>query len=165
MLKEALAGLPTRPAVYLSVTVLVLGLAYHFATTYRSCREHAALREALSAAIASSAARGSVLRLGQLTDFSWDRAEILVNYKPGGPSTDCPLQWDWSRKDREKLIAGDLLTVIVFLLDSKLVGYLETRGDRVRFVDVKNPYSPETAVFRAARSRNNPQQYVVTPAL
>lgn len=163
MLRQALAGLPTRPAIYLSATVLVLGLAYHFATTYQSCHGHAALRAALSAAIASSAARDTPLRLEQITGFSWDKAEILVNYKPAGVSTDCPFGWDWSRAARESLIAKDLLTVIVFLRAGKLVNYLEIRGDRAHFDDVENPYTPGTAVFRAVRSANNPEQYLVTP--
>ena len=163
MLRQALAGLPTRPAVYLSALVLILGLAYHFATTYQSCRGHAALREALSSAVASSAARETALRLEQVTDFAWDRAEILVNYKPAGSSTDCPFQWDWSREAREKLIAEDLLTVIVFIRDGKLVNYVEMRSDRLRFEGIKNPFTPATAVFRAVRSRNNPEQYLVTP--
>ena len=164
MLREALAGLPTRPAVYLSVIAVVLGLGYHFVTTYQSCRGHAALREALSVAVTSSAARAIPLRLAQITDFPWDRAEILVNYKPGGASTDCPFQWDWSRTAREEIIAKDLLTVIVFVRDGKLVNYLEIRSDQVRFADIENPYSPETAVFRAARSQVSPEQYLLIPA-
>ena len=163
MLRQALAGLPTRPAVYLSAAVLLLGLAYHFATTYQSCHNHAALRAALSAAVASSAAQKTPLRLAQITGFRWDKAEILINYKPAGASTDCPFEWDWSRETRERLISRDLLTVIVFLRDGKLVNYVETRSDRVRFDDIEDSYTPAMAVFRAARSRSDPEQYLVTP--
>lgn len=165
MLKDALAGLPTRPILYLSLTVLVLGLAYHFTTTYQSCRSHADLREALRVAIAASADGTAPVRLSAITDFAWGRADILVNYKPSGSIADCPFQWDWSRETREKLIAGDLLTVIVFLRDGKLVRYLEYRRDRADFVDVKNPYTPETAVFRVTSPPANPGEFILSPAL
>ena len=163
MLKDALAGLPTRPVLYLSLTVLVLALGYHFATTYRSCRSQAEIREALRAAIEASADGAAPVRLSTITDFAWDRADILVNYKPSGSSTDCPFQWDWSRETRDKLIAGDLLTVIVFLRDGKLVNYLDYRRDWADFVDVSNPYTPETAVFQVSPSPTNPYAFILAP--
>ena len=163
MLKDALAGLPTRPILYLSLTVLVLGLAYHFTTTYQRCRNHADLREALRVAIEASAKGAAPVQLSAITDFAWDRADILVNYKPSGSIADCPFQWDWSRETRAKLIAGDLLTVILFVQGGKLVNYLEYRRDRADFVDVKNPYTPETAVFRATSSPNDPDRFTLSP--
>jgi hypothetical protein len=163
MLKDALAGLPTRPVLYLSLTVLVLALGYHFATTYQSCRSHADLRQALGAAIEVSADGTAPVQLSAITDFAWDRADILVNYKPSGSIADCPFQWDWSRDTRAKLIAGDLLTVILFVQGGKLVNYLEYRRDRADFVDVKNPYTPETAVFRATSSPNDPDRFTLSP--
>ena len=165
MLRDALAGLPTRPVVYLSLAVLVLGLGYHFLTTYQSCSSHAQLRESLRAAIKASAGGTGRVELARIAEFPWDRADILVNYKPSGASTDCPFQWDWSREKRDRLIAGDLLTVIVFLRDGKMVNYLEYRGDRADFVDVKNPYSPQTAIFSVEPSLHNPNGYRLTPVL
>ena len=164
MLKDALAGLPTRPVVYLSLTVLVLGLGYHFSTTYQSCTSHAEPREALRAAIKASAEGNVPVQLSRVTDFAWDSAEILVNYKPDGATTDCPFQWDWSRQTREQLIAADLLTVIVFVRDGKLADYLEYRRDWAEFVNVKNPYTPETAVFKVVPSPTNPNGYILSPA-
>jgi hypothetical protein len=164
MLKEALAGLPTRPVLYLSVVVLVLGLGYHFLTTYQSCRGHAELREAFHAAIETAAGSAAPLQLSRITDFAWDRSEVFVNYKPDGVTTDCPFQWDWSRDTREALIADDLLTVIVFLRNGKLVNYLEFRGDWAEFTDVDNPYTPHTAVFRAAPAPGIPTRYILTRA-
>jgi hypothetical protein len=166
MLKEALAGLPTRPVLYLSSIVLVLGLGYHFTTTYQSCRSHAELRESLHAAIKASA-DGTVpgpVRLSRITDFPWDRADVLVNYKPGGSTTNCPFQWDWPRETREDLIARDLLTVIVFLQGGKLVNYLEYRRDWADFVDVENPYTAETAVFDVSPSPNDPYAFILSPS-
>ena len=163
MLKDALAGLPTRPVLYLSLTVLVLGLGYHFLTTYQDCSSHANLRESLRAAIRTSADGTVPVQLAQITDFPWDRADILVNYKPGGATSNCPFQWDWSRDTRDKLIAGNLLTVIVFLRDGKLVNYLEYRRDWAEFVHVKNPYSPEEAAFRVTPSPTNPEGFILTP--
>jgi hypothetical protein len=163
MLKDALAGLPTRPVLYISTIVLVLGLGYHFLSSYRDCRGHAELREALRTAIQASADAETPLRLSAITDFPWDRAEILVNYKPGGSSTDCPFQWDWSRDMREELIDADLLTVVVFLRDGRLVDYLEYRRDWADFADVKNPYTPGTAVFRVTPSPTMPGAYFLEP--
>jgi len=163
MLKDALAGLPTRPVLYLSLTVLVLGLGYHFLTTYQSCNSHAELRGSLRAAIQSSADSAVPVQLARITEFPWDRADILVNYKPGGATSNCPFQWDWSRDTRDKLIAGNLLTVIVFLRDGKLVNYLEYRRDWAEFVHVKNPYSPEEAAFRVTPSPTNPEGFILTP--
>lgn len=165
MLKDALAGLPTRPVLYLSAVVLVLVLGYHFLSTYVSCNSHAELRRGLRAAIEVGAEGKLPVALSQITDFAWDRAEVLVNYKPGGASTDCPFQWDWSRDAREALIADDLLTVIVFVHEGKLVNYLEYRRDWADFVAVKNPYTPDTAVFRVEPSANKAGAYVLTPAL
>ena len=165
MLKDALAGLPTRPVVYLALAVLVLGLGYYFLTTYQSCSSHAQLRESLRAAIKASAGGTGPVELARITEFPWDRADILVNYKPSGATTDCPFQWDWSRETRDRLIAGDLLTVIVFLRDDKMVNYLEYRGDRTDFVHVENPYSPQTAIFSVEPSPHNPNGYRLTPAL
>ena len=165
MLKDALAGLPTRPVLYLSLTVLVLGLGYHFLTTYQDCSSHANLRESLRAAIRTSADGTVPVQLAQITDFPWDRADILVNYKPGGATIDCPFHWDWSRDTRDKLIAENLLTVIVFLRDGRLVNYLEYRSDLADFVAVKNPYSPDKAAFRVAPSPINPKGFILTPVM
>lgn len=165
MLKDALAGMPTRPVLYLSLTVLVAVLGYHFFTTYQSCRSHGESREALEAAIDASSGADSPLRLSQVTDFAWDRADILVNYKPEGSTTDCPFGWDWSREQRENLVAQDLLTVIVFLRDGKLVNYLEYARDHADFADVENPYTPETAVFRVSPSPSDPGRFILSPAL
>lgn len=163
-LKEALAGLSTRPALYLASIVLLAGFGYHLITTYQSCRGHAELRDRLHAAIAASADGSSPgpVRLSRITDFPWDRAEILVDYKPGGSTTDCPFQWDWSREKRANLIARDLLTVIVFLEDGRMVDYLEFRRDRADFIGVKNPYTPDTAVFDVAPSSEVPGAFVLS---
>ena len=162
-LKNALAGLPTRPALYLAVPVLALGIGYHLYSTHASCRTHAELREALGTAIAVSAGGGTPVRLAQIANFPWDRAEVLVNYKPEGTTTDCPFGWDWTREHRERLIAADRLTVIVFLEDGKLKDYLEYSRDRADFVGISNPYTRQTAVFRASPSPDDPYRFILSP--
>lgn len=164
MFREALAGLPTRPVLYLSAVVLALGLGYQLVTTYGTCNRHADMRGRLQQLIAAGAAGGDPVRLTQVTDFDWDRAEILVNYKPGGRVADCPFGWDWSREEREALVAGDLLTVIVFLRDGRLVDYLEYRRDRAEFSDVSNPYTPDTAVFLVSPSPNGSEALILSSA-
>lgn len=164
-MKDALAGMPTRPVMYLSLGVLLLGLGYHFLTTYQGCRSHAELRESLRAAIHKGAAGDGPVQLSRVTDFPWDRADIFVNYKPEGSTTDCPFGWDWSRDEREKLITAGLLTVIVFLKDDRLVNYLEYQRDQADFADVENPYTPETAVFEVTPSPTDPNRLILSPAL
>jgi len=165
MLKGALAGMPTRPVLYIALPVLLLGLGYHLFTTYQSCRTHAELRESLHAAIKASADGGDPgpVRFADITDFVWERADILVNYKPSGASTDCPFDWDWSQEKRDELIARDLLTVIVFIADNKLINYLEYSRDRADFVGVKNPYTPETAIFSVSPSPDGSYKYILSP--
>lgn len=164
MFREALAGLPTRPVLYLSAVVLTLGLGYQLVTTYDTCSRHADMREGFSRLIAESAAGGDPVRLARVTDIDWDTAEILVNYKPGGRVADCPFGWDWSREQREELVAADLLTVIVFLREGRLVDYLEYRSDRAEFSGVDNPYTPETAVFVVSPSPKGSETLILTPA-
>jgi hypothetical protein len=150
LLRESLAGLPTRPVLILSISVIVLGLGYHLYSTYRSCTTHAKLREALGAAIeerVEGVGRG-VLRLSEITDFDWDSAQIIVNYKPEGAVADCPFKWDWTRQTREAYIDNDLLSVIVFLREGKMVNYIEYPRNEAEFVNVEDSYSPATAVFR-----------------
>lgn len=165
MIRDALAGLPTRPVLYLSLTVLVLGFGYHYLTTYQRCNSQAALRESLHVAIRASADGALPVELARVTTFPWDSAEVLVNYKPDGATTDCPFQWDWSQDTRDELIAGDLLTVIVFVRDGRMVNYLEYRSDQAEFVDVKNPYSPQTAIFQVTPSPRNSNGYRLAPVL
>ena len=163
-LRNAFAGVSTRPVLYLALAVLILGVGYHLFTTYKSCREHSALREDLRAAIVGGSEDARPVRLSGVTGFSWDRADILVNYKPEGATTDCPFGWDWSRAQREALIAADRLTVIVFLRDGQLVNYLEYPRDQADFVGVKNPYTPETAVFDVRPSPDDPHRFILTPS-
>lgn len=162
--QDSLAGLSTRPVLYFALPILVLGIGYHFFSTYQSCSAHAEIRAALGAAIAASAAANTPVELSRVTDFPWDRADILVNYKPQGSTDDCPFGWDWSREKRGKLIAADLLTVVVFLKDGRLVNYLEYPRDQADFVDVANPYTPETAVFKVAPSPDDPSRFILSPA-
>ncbi len=164
-LKESLAGLPTRPVLYLASAVIAIGLGYHFITTYQSCRGHAELRERLEAAVAASADGTSPgpVRLSRIIDVEWDRAEILVDYKPAGSTADCPFGWDWSQKTREALIAADRLIVIVFLRGGRLVNYLELRSDRVSFVGISNPYTPETALFTVSPGAGHAGVFTLSP--
>ena len=164
MLKKALVGFPTRPVLYLSIPVLIAGLVFHFYGTYQSCRSQADLRESFRAAIDAGADGTAAVQLSRISDFDWDRADILVNYKPDGATTDCPFDWDWSRELREKLIAADRLNVIVFLKDGKLVDYLEYPRDWAEFVDVENPYSRTSAIFRVERSPGRPYEHILSQA-
>jgi len=56
-----------------------------------------------------------------------------------------------------------LLTVIVFLEGDRLVNYLEYRRDWADFAGLKNPYTPETAVFTVSSSPNDPYRFILSP--
>jgi hypothetical protein len=163
-IQDSLSGLSTRPILIFALPILILGAGWHFFTTYQDCSEHAELRARLGAAIAASAESGTLVEIARITDFPWERADILVNYKPEGATDDCPFGWDWSRAEREKLIAADLLTVIVFLNGGRLVNYLEYPRDQADFARVQNPYTPGTARFEATPSPDGASRFVLSPA-
>ena len=163
-IQDSLAGLSTRPVLVFALPILILGAGWHFFSTYQSCNAHAEMRTRLGAAIAASAESGTPVEFARIIDFPWERADILVNYKPEGATDNCPFDWDWSREHREKLIAADLLTVIVFLNGGRLVNYLEYPRDEADFAGVRNPYTPETARFEAKPSPDGPSRFVLSPA-
>lgn len=95
------ASLPNpKLTVVIAPTLIILGLAYLFGSTYQLCSFHRELREQLRAGIESAASRSSPMRLAEIADFQWDSATILVNYKPDARTTDCPFGWDWSEAER-----------------------------------------------------------------
>ena len=159
------AGLPTRPVYYLALVLFVLAASYYYGTAYRDCTAHATLRDRVGAVIERSggANTSNSFRLSAITDFAWDRADILVNFKPDGTTADCPFGWDWSREKRDALVADDLLTVVVFSQSGNIVNYLEYRRDWADFLDVANPYTPSTAVFKVRRSPTDPPTFILTP--
>jgi hypothetical protein len=163
-IQDSFAGLSTRPVLIFALPILILGAGWHFFATYQSCNGHAELRARLGSAIAASAESGTLVEIARITDFPWERADILVNYKPEGATDNCPFGWDWSRAEREKLIAEDLLTVIVFLNGGRLVDYLEYPRDHADFAGVANPYTPQTAIFSVTSSQTNPPRYILTHA-
>ena len=147
MIRRALSSLPAKPVLWIAPLVIVLGLAFHYGDTYRICSAHAGLRADLMAAIESRAGGSGSLRLADIVTFPWDRADITVGYRPDGRTADCPFGWDWSEKERFALSERGLLTLIVFSRGGQLVDYIEVAADRADFQNLKNPYTPDTAVF------------------
>jgi hypothetical protein len=159
------AGLPTKPIFYLALAIFAGILSYHYGSTYQRCTSQAELRAKLRAAIQAQdqLAMPKRVHLSRITDFEWDRADVLVNYKPDGATANCPFGWDWSRAERAALVAEDLLTVIVFSSGGKIRHYIEYRRDWADFVQIQNPYTPKTAVFQVRRSPTNEFDVVLTP--
>jgi len=157
-IRRALNSLPSRPALYLSIATIAGVLIYIYGRDYIRCTAHADARAGLEAAIAAAAAPGGSgrLALADIAAFDWDRVDIQVAYRPDAEIPGCPLGWDWSAEDRDALVAGGLLTVIVFSRDGTVVDYIEHRADRGQFRDIANPYAPDDAVFVVDSGRGVP---------
>ena len=167
MLKRLFAGLPTKPIYYLALAVFPLAVLYHYGTIYSDCTGHAGLRAAFLSALRAPAESGAPARLhlAGLTDFDWDAATIVVNYQPTGGTTDCPFGWDWSEEQRDDLIRSELLTIIVFKNRGEIVNYLEYNRYRAEFIEVDNPYTPETAVFEIRQTPTDRSEILLVPAV
>ena len=162
-IRRALNVVPTRPVLVLAPLVVVLALTYWFGSDYGRCTGHAKFRERFTEAVRAAAAGGRRLVLADLTAFSWDRALIQPGFKPGGLGPDCAFGWDWSRGEREALAAAGRLTVIAFVRGGRVVEYVELRGDRIRFRDLANPYTPATAIFRVHAATDEAGGFVLDP--
>jgi hypothetical protein len=164
MRRKFFANLPNpRPILVIAPVLIVLALAYHFGTSYRSCSYQRDFRERLRAGIETAAPPPGVMRLADFADFQWDAATILVNYKPDNRTTDCPFGWDWSEAERARLVAEDLLTLIVFSRDGRIVGHVEYRADWAGFPDSRAPYDRESASFEVRRTGGPGTRPVLRP--
>jgi hypothetical protein len=150
-IRRALGTLPARPAVYVSIAIVVAVLTYQYGSRYLACTGQASLRDRLHAAVVGAADDGRPLVLANVMDFDWDRVEIQTEYDPGIEVPGCPLGWGWSTEERERLIADGLLTLLVFSRAGALAEYVEYRSDWGTFQELSNPYDPESAVFSAIR--------------
>lgn len=163
---RALGSISPRPVLVVAPALIVLGISYHFGSQYRTCTGHAGLRQSLTDALQAASvdpARARV-HLADIAKFDWDEARIQVNFKPDLRTPDCPFGWDWSRAEREALVEQDLLTVIAFARDGRIVDYLEYRRDWADFKDISNPYTQETAVFTAELEDSSLERLTVRPA-
>ncbi len=165
MRRKFFANLPNpRPILVIAPVLIVLALAYHFGTSYRSCSYQRDFRERLRAGIETAAPPPAVMRLADIADFQWDAATVLVNYKPDNRTTDCLFGWDWSEAERARLVAEDLLTLIVFSRDGRVVGHVEYRADWAGFPESRAPYDRASAAFEVRRPRGPGTRPVLRPA-
>ena len=166
MRRKFFANLPNpRPILVIAPVLIVLALAYHFGTSYRSCSYQRDFRERLRAGIETAAAkRPAVVRLADIADYQWDTATILINYKPDSRTTDCPFGWDWTEAERASLVGDDLLTLIVFSRGGRVVGHVEYRADWAEFPDTSKPYDRNTAIFEVRRPAGPGTRPVLRPA-
>ncbi len=150
-IKQALSGLPARPALVAAPIIALLALALYYWDIHGKCTGLRAQREALESHLARlpPAAR---FRLADFTGFAWNQVRIVARVESTSRELDCPLDWNWPRGERDELMQSGRLTAVIFGRDRALVDYFELRNDRIEFRGVDSILRPETAVFRVART-------------
>lgn len=151
MIKNALSVMPTRPIVYVVPVIVVLVLAFYYGDMYARCTDNQQFRASLNELLTATVASGQ-FRLADATDFGWDRVRVVTNFKPEASGGECPLDWNWPRGERDKLIAAGLLTVLIFVHKGAIVNYLELRHDEVAFQGADASLSPQAAVFGISKN-------------
>ncbi len=154
MIKSALAVLPTRPVLYIVPIIVVLAMSFYYWNLYTECTNNKQFRNTLNEFLYSED-RPTEFRLADFTGLAWDKVRIVTNFNPERRNIECPFGWNWSRGERESLIASNLLTVMVFAYDGLIVEYLELRSDRVAFENVNSSLSPDEAKFNIVRNQSD----------
>jgi len=149
MIHRALNSIPARPVLYIAPLIIVLVLAFYYFSLRSECVERASQRQAFAQYVNAAAESGSALRLSDITDFPWQQVKGFVEFKPRYQTRSCPFGWDWSREQRQELIASGLLSVLIFFNKGTVSNYIEFRGDRILMEDFDKALPPDSAVFRA----------------
>jgi len=151
--------MPAKPGVTIALVLVVGVLSVFYYTTYSACTHNAQQRARFVAGIES--ASGSTVRLADVMGFAWDKIRIAQGFKPAGKVTSCPLGWDWSADERQRLISAGLLTVIAFFKDGQPVEVIDVSGEDVRFEDLKDEYSGDEAVFAVGPQESGTPRFVL----
>ncbi len=155
MLRQALAVLPTRPAVILAPCIALLVLGLYYIDRHQNCLAQADFRRHFMHAMnEASEISGGDVNLMTVTSFSWDTLQILTGYKPNlNYIQNCPFNWDWSKEKLQHLVDNQRLTMLVFTAKGIVSRYLELDGALIDFEQVKNRYSNSEAKFKVVKDR------------
>ena len=146
-IRDALSVLPAKPAVIIAPLLVVLVLTLYYRDQYNKCFDIKQSRLALNQQL-RQANSGDLFRLGEFTDFAWNKVRIVARVEPDTISQNCPLDWNWAGGERDSLLAAGLLTAVIFGSEGRIVGYLELRADEVEFRGAEGNLTPDSAVFR-----------------
>ncbi len=155
MIRNALNSLRAKPGFYGAVILAVGVLIWYYAFQYRDCTRHRELRERLYDTVDAMERDDRAFNLAEVVVSTWDRVHIRTVSRLEAKVADCPFGWDWSRAEREALVADGHLALLLFIDDGEFVDYLEFRNDRVDFRDVAGIWTPDMAVFRAVRESSS----------
>lgn len=145
MYQNLFRGVPTKPVLVIAPLVIALALFLYYRTEYTQCTDHAALREQLYIHLKENI--DQTISLAETTPFKWDKAVVLLGYKPDKKVRGCPFGWDWSKKHRDTLVEQGLLNIILYTLNKKRVNYVEFSREQIDFENTDTPLTPETSIF------------------
>ncbi len=148
MYRHLFEGVPTKPVLVLAPLVIAAVLALYYYNQHKNCSHQASLREQFYIFLKNNI--NQTIALSEAMPFKWDKAYILVNYKPDRKVRDCPFEWDWTEEYRQTLIESDLLNVIFFTVNDKRAMYIEFSDEQIDMQDMgeDNLLTSETALFK-----------------
>jgi len=150
-IRSALGTLPTWPVLIIAPAI-ILGLgAVSYGPAYLECKRLAEARDLFTSAVERAAQEGGgTLVLDRaVAAADWDQVRILQGAKPKGPLLDCPFGSDLTREERREIIAGGQLGLLSFAAAGQVVGFIEFRGDLIRFDVNDGVLTRAAAVFVA----------------
>ncbi len=152
MIHRALNSISARPVLYIAPLIVVLVMVFYYSSLRSECVGRASQRQAFLQFVTQAADSGTLLKLSDITDFSWQQVKGFVKFRPQHRTGSCPFGWDWSSERRQELIASGLLSVLIFFNEGSVSKYIEFRGDRIRMDDFDKALTPDSAVFAAERA-------------
>jgi hypothetical protein len=145
-IRRALSTIPSKPGVIIAVIVAISVMSIYYFKQYKSCTDIASLRSSFYSVVQQNS--NNIIRLAEVTPFQWERAKIILNYKNNSKVLDCQFGWDWTRKQRQQMMANDLLNVIVFAREG-VNTVVDFSKEMVDFELTETIFTPASAVFRA----------------
>lgn len=154
MIKDALASVPSRPALIIAPLLVVLVLSLYYRDQYNKCVDIRQSRAALTDHLLAldSPAR---FHLADYTDFAWTKVRMVASVAADTISDTCPLDWNWESGEREALIDSGQLAAMIFGQQGQVVRYFELRADQVEIRGAEGNISPQAAVFDVVRKPGN----------
>ena len=94
-------------------------------------------------------------------EFPWEHVKGFARFKPQYQKRSCPLGWGWSDEERQAIVDSDLLSVLIFFNEGKIVNVVDFRNDRVAMEEFESGLTPQTASFSVKRTSEGEDRYEV----
>jgi predicted RND superfamily exporter protein len=147
---------------YIVPLVVLLVLVFYYWNLNRECTAQADFREYFEQQVKATADSDGVLSLADIIKFPWQQVKGFENFRPEHQKRSCPFNWNWSDEDRQSIIDSGLLSVLIFVNEGSIAGYIEFRNDRVSIDDFEKGLTPETARFKVERTGLNTDAFRLT---